>query len=69
MGLEDKALVQLNQAQSNLGNRRIFQDVLKEYIGGNIKNVSHPIKEAISADELTELNVKRDPTWYAILSL
>jgi len=69
MGLLNKTVVPLHQAQSNVKDRQIFQHVLKVCIDGNSESVSRLIKEAIIAGELTELDTMRDPNLNAILSI
>lgn len=69
MGLSDKAVVPLHQAESNLKDRKIFQNVYTACIEGDSENASRLIKEAISAGKLTKVKTVRDPNLNAILSL
>ena len=69
MGLSDKAVVPLHQAQSNLKGQKIFQNILKACVEGDSENISRLIKEAINAGKLAKVSTVRDPNLNAILFL
>jgi tetratricopeptide (TPR) repeat protein len=61
IGLDDKATAQLHQSKNNLGDREIYQTVLKEYIKGNTEKVSSLVESAVDVGTLSELDTTRDP--------
>ncbi|MFN2176309.1 MAG: tetratricopeptide repeat protein, partial [Anaerolineales bacterium] len=61
IGLQDKAVAQLNKAKNLSSQRKIFQDVLKEHIEDNAEKALFLMEKAINSGELTKVSLLRDP--------
>ncbi|MFN2127326.1 MAG: tetratricopeptide repeat protein, partial [Anaerolineales bacterium] len=61
IGLQDRAVAQLNKAKNLSSQRKIFQDVLKEHIEDNAEKALFLMEKAINSGELTKVSLLRDP--------